>query len=122
MSSRNALMSVSSAPCDSLMKTVQVVCIDHSDNSPSRTPDRRTIDITVSVKSMISTRSVVSTSIVSATTARPPTLAEVVFGTGVSRTVTTELLLIPHGNIQGSTDAYPDRKGSGFKAHTVPPL
>ena len=87
-------MSTSSAACDSLMKTVQVVCIDHSDSRPSCTPDRRTNAITVSVRSTISTRSLVSTSMVSATTAKPPALAEVVFATGVSRTVTTELLLI----------------------------
>ncbi len=74
------------------MKTVQVVCIDQSDSSPSCMPERRTNAITVSVRSTSSTRSVVSTSIVSATTAKPPTLAEVVFATGVSRTVITELL------------------------------
>ena len=74
------------------MKTVHVVCIDQSDRSPSCTPERRTNAITVSVRSTISMRSVVSTSMVSATTASPPALAEVVFATGVSRTVTTELL------------------------------
>ena len=74
------------------MKTVQVVCIDQSDSCPSCTPDRRTNAITVSVRSMSSMRSLVSTSIVSAMTVKPPALAEVVFATGVSRTVTTELL------------------------------
>ena len=60
---------------------------------------------------------------------KPPALADVVFATGVSRTVTTELLLIDihcrtsvrTGTVEprrtavvtsGSTDAYPDRKGS----------
>ncbi|MND01542.1 hypothetical protein D3C83_205710 [compost metagenome] len=74
------------------MKTVQVVCIDHSDSRPSCTPERRTKAMTVSVRSTISMRALVSTSMVSATTANPPALAEVVFATGVSRTVTTELL------------------------------
>ena len=87
-------MSTSSACCDSLMNTAQVVCIDQSDSSPSCTPDRRTKAITVSVRSTSSMRSLVSTSMVSATIAKPPALAAVVFATGVSRTVTTELLLI----------------------------
>ena len=87
-------MSTSSAVCDSLMNTAQVVCIDHSDNSPSFTPERRTKAITVSVRSTSSRRSLVSISMVSATMAKPPALAAVVFATGVSRTVTTELLLI----------------------------
>ena len=93
---------------------MQVVCIDQSDSSPSCTPERRTNAITVSVRSTSSMRSVVSTSMVSATTARPPALAEVVFATGVSRTVTTELLDITPFMVtfRGSTDAYPDRKGS----------
>ena len=97
MVSSNAFMSTLSACCDSLMNTEHVVCIDHNDSSPSRTPDRRTNAITVSVRSTSSTRSVVSTLMFSATTARPPTEAEVVLARGVSRTVTTELLLItPH--------------------------
>src|SRR5688572_31598599 len=87
-------MSAVSAVCDSLMNTAQVVCIDHSDNRPSLTPERRTKAITVSVRSTSSIRSLVSTSMVSATTVKPPALTDVVFATGVSLTVTTELLLI----------------------------
>src|SRR5687768_12722383 len=87
-------MSAASAVCDSLMNTAQVVCIDHSDNRPSFTPERRTKAITVSVRSTSSIRSLVSTSMVSATTVKPPALTDVVLATGVSLTVTTELLLI----------------------------
>src|SRR5687767_204987 len=101
-------MSSPSAFCDSLMNTAHVVCIDQSESRPSLTPVRRTNAITVSVRSTSSSRSVVSISMVSATTASPPTAADVALGTGVSRTVTTELLLITlhsilaaHGPEQG---------------------
>ena len=78
--------------CDSLMNTAQVVCIDHSEACLPGRPTAARSAITVSVRSTISMRSLVSTSMVSATTTKPPALAELVFATGVSRTVTTELL------------------------------
>ena len=118
-------MSTSSAACDSLMKTVQVVCIDHSDSRPSWIPERRTNAMTVSVRSTSSMRSVVSTSMVSATTAKPPAVADVVFGDG--RFAHGDHRALAHQlhcsvTISWFNDTYPDRKGSGCKAHTVPPL
>src|SRR5687768_15052786 len=116
-------MSSPSAFCDSLMNTAHVVCIDQSESRPSLTPVRRTNAITVSVRSTSSSRSVVSISMVSATTASPPTAADVALGTGVSRTVTTELLLITlhsilaaHGPEQGRAawPALPRRRVIAF--------
>ena len=51
-------MSTSSAACDSLMKTVHVVCIDQSESRPSWIPERRTNAMTVSVRSTSSMRSI----------------------------------------------------------------
>ena len=105
------------------MKTVQVVCIDQSDSSPSCTPDRRTNAITrvgqideldalggVDVDGLGDDR-------------ESAALADVVLATGVSRTVTTELLDITlHVTFRVQPTRTRTGREAGFKAHTVPPL
>ena len=79
---------------NSLMNTEQVVCIDHSVIMPSLILNFCTYSITRSVRSTSSSRSSVSMTKFSPWMTRPPVVARATASTGVSRTVTVELLLI----------------------------